>query len=303
MNRQTAIGAVVIVTVVFCSLLQATAAAPPKRAIVVGAGASGLAAAAQLVKQGWDVTILEARNRTGGRVWTTRQRLAGMQNPVVLDYGAMWIQVGALSLCRNRFSSAFKQQGGDKTINPVMELALQAKLKVFTNGQDVSATYWQGGRETTTTEDTAAANQFTNFLTWLTAQTNELDCSVSGTIPCYWRSRNMCPGLQKTVSCTTEEDLPLESLVRVYANEKKLARLKYLVFNNTLNSNIVQEYAASLGKLSACYWNAEDGGDNPLGWLGSTGFQHITDALFDSAKLSKRIRLQQVCLRLKTTAN
>lgn len=42
-----------------------------KRVIVLGAGVSGLAAAARLVDAGLDVTVLEARDRVGGRVWTT----------------------------------------------------------------------------------------------------------------------------------------------------------------------------------------------------------------------------------------
>ena len=40
--------------------------------IVIGAGAAGLAAASRLVERGADVTILEARDRIGGRVWTLR---------------------------------------------------------------------------------------------------------------------------------------------------------------------------------------------------------------------------------------
>lgn len=52
---------------------------------VVGAGASGLAAAAWLAAEGYDVTVFEARDRIGGRIWTDR-RLG-----LPLDLGASWI--------------------------------------------------------------------------------------------------------------------------------------------------------------------------------------------------------------------
>lgn len=52
---------------------------------VVGAGVSGLAAALWLSEEGYDVTVLEARNRIGGRVWTDRR----LGLPV--DLGASWI--------------------------------------------------------------------------------------------------------------------------------------------------------------------------------------------------------------------
>ncbi|MDQ7028027.1 MAG: NAD(P)/FAD-dependent oxidoreductase [Anaerolineae bacterium] len=42
----------------------------PKKVLIIGAGASGIAAASRLKKAGFDVTILEARNRIGGRIWT-----------------------------------------------------------------------------------------------------------------------------------------------------------------------------------------------------------------------------------------
>jgi phytoene dehydrogenase-like protein len=40
--------------------------------IVIGAGAAGLAAAAELGRAGLSVTILEARDRIGGRMFTQR---------------------------------------------------------------------------------------------------------------------------------------------------------------------------------------------------------------------------------------
>jgi monoamine oxidase len=43
-----------------------------KKVIVIGAGLAGMSAAYELTQAGHDVTVLEARTRSGGRVWTLR---------------------------------------------------------------------------------------------------------------------------------------------------------------------------------------------------------------------------------------
>ncbi len=58
----------------------------PEHIIVIGAGMAGLSAATRLTQAGLSVTVLESRNRIGGRIWTSR---AWPDVPV--DLGASWI--------------------------------------------------------------------------------------------------------------------------------------------------------------------------------------------------------------------
>ena len=53
--------------------------------VVIGAGISGLACARTLVQSGFRVTVLEARHRVGGRVWT------GRTFETRVDFGAAWV--------------------------------------------------------------------------------------------------------------------------------------------------------------------------------------------------------------------
>jgi monoamine oxidase len=59
------------------------------RIAVVGAGFAGLAAAYELADGGYDVTVLEARDRVGGRVWS--QNLAGPRGDTVIERGAEFV--------------------------------------------------------------------------------------------------------------------------------------------------------------------------------------------------------------------
>jgi polyamine oxidase len=60
-------------------------AGKPERVIVVGAGMAGLVAARLLHDSGFGVTVLEARERLGGRVWTDNRLGAP------LDLGGSWV--------------------------------------------------------------------------------------------------------------------------------------------------------------------------------------------------------------------
>lgn len=54
----------------------ATGEATTGRVVVIGAGLAGLTAALDLTEAGWEVVVLEARDRVGGRVLTTRAPFA-----------------------------------------------------------------------------------------------------------------------------------------------------------------------------------------------------------------------------------
>lgn len=57
-----------------------------RRIVVVGAGLAGLSAARALAATGADVTVIEARDRIGGRIWTSRA-----WDGLPMDMGASWI--------------------------------------------------------------------------------------------------------------------------------------------------------------------------------------------------------------------
>lgn len=65
---------------------RALGAVKGKTVAVIGAGFAGLAAAVSLKAAGAKVIVIEARNRIGGRIWTSRQWA-----DIPIDLGASWI--------------------------------------------------------------------------------------------------------------------------------------------------------------------------------------------------------------------
>lgn len=67
------------------------------RICVIGAGFAGLAAATVLADAGVDVTVVEARDRVGGRVWSQRLDPADEASPII-ERGAEFVLAGYDSL-------------------------------------------------------------------------------------------------------------------------------------------------------------------------------------------------------------
>ena len=90
---------------------------------VIGAGLAGLSAAQELARQGHDVTVFEARNRIGGRIWTSR-----LWPDLPVDLGASWIH-------------------GLKG-NPLTDLARQAGAPLLPTSYDAAMMLDASGKET-----------------------------------------------------------------------------------------------------------------------------------------------------------
>ena len=94
-----------------------------RQVIVIGAGIAGLAAARTLADRGHDAVLLEARDRIGGRIWTSRW------SDAAIDLGASWIH------------------GVDG--NPIAELARAVGVRTVATTYENSSDYGtDGGRST-----------------------------------------------------------------------------------------------------------------------------------------------------------
>jgi monoamine oxidase len=126
--------------------------------IVIGAGIAGLAAARELVASGMTVTILEARDRIGGRIWTDHSWPG-----VPLDLGAAWIH------------------GVED--NPIAELADEHGIETVETQYGELWLYGSDGHEV---EDSAAAeidDWFDDIMADLDDLRDELDEAEADDIP------------------------------------------------------------------------------------------------------------------------
>ncbi|MBL8891757.1 MAG: FAD-dependent oxidoreductase [Planctomycetaceae bacterium] len=93
-----------------------------QQVIVIGAGLAGLAAARELQNHGFQVVVLEGRNRIGGRLWTSNK-----WPDIPVDLGASWIH-GLVG-------------------NPLTELAKRAKAEIIETSYESNRLYDVDGQE------------------------------------------------------------------------------------------------------------------------------------------------------------
>ncbi len=196
--------------------------------LVVGAGVAGLAAARMLHDAGYTVTILEARDRIGGRVWTNRT-LDGLP----LDVGASWIH---------------GVEG-----NPLTALADAAGIQRATTNYENMLVYRADGTPVSDEQITALESLFDTVMETAAdlAEARDSDTDL-GTV------------IQQAMD---EETGDLSDDERIL--------MAYLV-----NTTIEHEYAASVGQLSAYYWDNDKayGGEDVIS---VNGYDWLTTLLAD----------------------
>ena len=230
--------------------------------IVVGAGVSGLAAAAALVQAGLQrVLVLEARDRIGGRIHTidlqpetdasaavATEELGKPSTPPPAPLQAAMIDLGAAWL-----------HHGDDPQHPMTKLA--AKL-----GVQLVQTDWKAAehfdRDGLLPEELAEAAA-------------EEDGMVELLARAHARSR---PGLRQRrrdgeprADCSLSDAVEAELAAMAAADEPAAMELLGTVGRRLLDfqlqSNVLDDYAAELSQLSCLHWDADsefEGGDQDL---------------------------------------
>jgi len=123
--------------------------------IIIGAGIAGLAAGEYLRDKGWGVTILEARERVGGRVWSR----ADWQGKHPVDMGASWIH--------------------GISANPIAERARKEGIRTVPFDYEKKAVYHAGGSRLSPEEESRIEKGYRKTLKQANAMAGELSRDVA----------------------------------------------------------------------------------------------------------------------------
>ncbi|XP_042480781.1 lysine-specific histone demethylase 1 homolog 3-like [Macadamia integrifolia] len=250
-----------------------------KRIIVVGAGPAGLTAARHLQRQGFSVTVIEARNRMGGRVYTDHSSLS-----VPVDLGASIITGVEADVATERrpdpSSLVCAQLGLELTV-----LNSDCPLYDFVTGQKVPADL-----------DEALEAEFNSLLDdmlVLVAQKGELAMrmSLEDGLEYALKRRLMVRSvsdaekfeLHTSVNASSETgtySLTNEDLDKTKSKDEILSPLERRVMDWHF-ANLEYGCAASLKAVSLPYWNQDDvyGGFGGAHCMIKGGYSTVVESL------------------------
>lgn len=135
------------------SCSQSVAKSSKANILIIGAGIAGLAAARQLKSSGFQVTVLEARNRIGGRIYT--DRTLGLP----IDLGASWIH------------------GINK--NPIGKLAADFKITIEKTNYDNIQVYGSNGKLINEQEIESSYSLYQKIIKQAKVMADKLDRDIS----------------------------------------------------------------------------------------------------------------------------
>ena len=222
-------------------LLGPAGAAGKKRILVIGAGLAGLAAAREFSRHGHDVTILEGRDRIGGRLWTSSQ-----WPDLPVDLGASWIH------------------GVDG--NPLSKLADEINAVRLETSYDRSVVYHSNGQPLSAADEKRleALKQQVEQLLQQAQQQQEKDCSVRAALSVFsvTLSRQETDWLNFILSGTLEQEFAgsadqlsafWHDSDKVFAGEDVLFAKGYQLISNYLAASLQIKLAEV---VQAIHWDA-----------------------------------------------
>lgn len=155
--------------------------------LVIGAGIAGLAAARELKSSGFNVIVLEGRDRIGGRIHTDRKL------GIPLDLGAQWIH------------------GINK--NPIGKLARDFQLRIQPTDYDNTETYGINGKPIAETELNNAESLYEQITQQAKSRAENLDkdISIAEGIRRLFESKKLQPQLEKLVKWYFNSEIVVET--------------------------------------------------------------------------------------------
>jgi monoamine oxidase len=202
-------------------------ASKPLHIVVVGAGISGIAAARKLQDNGFKVTVLEARDRIGGRIFTDRS----LGTPI--DLGAAWIH---------------GSQG-----NPLTNLSQEFKIKTVPTDYDNLMIYGLNQQPIKDSEMEKIEARYEQIIkrAKTEADNREQDVSVAKAIEPFWPRKEINSQQEKLLNVffisniVTESGADLEQLSAWEWDEDEAFEGEDLLFPNGYDQ-MIQELAKGL---------------------------------------------------------